>query len=108
MLILLLSLVSLALGSSPVVHLNYASYRGSSTHGISQWLGMRYAAAPVGDLRFEGPQDPPVVTGVQKATQVCWTKSKMDVLSLPLTGVSLPAWSTLYSSSWKAKCSCTL
>ncbi|KAJ5806185.1 uncharacterized protein N7503_003787 [Penicillium pulvis] len=67
--LLWLSLFSLALGRSPVAHLNYASYHGRSTSGISQWVGMRYAAAPVGDLRFEAPQDPPVVTGLQQATQ---------------------------------------
>lgn len=74
--LLCLSLVSLALCRSPVVHLNYASYHGRSTSGISQWVGMRYAAAPVGDLRFEGPRDPPVVTGLQQATQVCWKNAK--------------------------------
>lgn len=73
--LLCLSFFTLVLGHPTVVHLNYASYHGCSTSGISQWLGMRYAAAPVGDLRFEGPQDPPVVTGLQKATQVC---SKMQ------------------------------
>lgn len=80
--LLCLSLVSLALGRSPVVHLNYASYHGRSTSEISQWVGMRYAAAPVGDLRFEGPQDPPVVTGLQQATQVCVGKRKKK-LSYP-------------------------
>lgn len=79
--LLFLSLFALALARSPVVHLNYASYHGRSISGISQWLGMRYATAPVGDLRFEGPQDPPVVTGLQQATQVCWQNA--EVLSYP-------------------------
>ncbi|KAJ5732063.1 hypothetical protein N7493_003544 [Penicillium malachiteum] len=61
---------SLVLADSPVVDLGYAKYQGRSTSmGISQWLGIRYAAAPVGDLRFEAPQDPAVVSGVQQATQ---------------------------------------
>ncbi|KAJ5628323.1 Carboxylesterasetype B [Penicillium lividum] len=69
--LVLFFLFSLALASqSPVVDLGYAKYHGrSNSLGISQWLGMRYAAAPVGDLRFEEPEDPSHVTGVQQATQ---------------------------------------
>ncbi|GAB7361455.1 hypothetical protein MBLNU230_g1511t1 [Neophaeotheca triangularis] len=44
----------------PLVHLGYTSYRGTPLqNGITQWLGVRYAAPPVGDLRFREPQDPP-------------------------------------------------
>ncbi|KAJ5915380.1 hypothetical protein N7466_011313 [Penicillium verhagenii] len=67
--LLALSIFPLALANSPVVNLSYAKYQGRSNSGISQWLGMRYAAAPVGDLRFEEPEDPSSVTGVQQATQ---------------------------------------
>jgi hypothetical protein len=42
----------------------------SLPNGISQWLGIRYAAAPVGDLRFAAPQDPPCNSSVQAATAV--------------------------------------
>jgi hypothetical protein len=55
-----------------VVDLGYASYRGQSLdNGVSHWLGMRYAAPPVGDLRFAAPQDPPSVQGTQDAVTVC-------------------------------------
>lgn len=55
-----------------VVNLGYASYQGQSLHnGVSHWLGMRYAAPPVGDLRFAAPQDPPSVKGIQSALTVC-------------------------------------
>lgn len=41
------------------VDLGYSHYQGSNgAPGVSQWLGIRYAAAPVGDLRFKAPQDP--------------------------------------------------
>lgn len=54
-----------------VVNLGYASYRGTAlSNGISQWLGMRFAAPPVGKLRFAAPQDPPVMKGIQDATKV--------------------------------------
>jgi carboxylesterase type B len=41
------------------VALDYASYNGvSGDNGISKWLGIRYAAPPLGNLRFAEPQDP--------------------------------------------------
>lgn len=54
------------------VDLGYATYRGvnSSDTGISQWLGMRYAAPPLGNLRFRAAQDPPNTSGVQLANIV--------------------------------------
>lgn len=69
-------LLSLASAHAPVVDLGYSSYEGSSlSNGVSQFLGMRYAAAPVGDLRFEAPQDPPFKREIQKANRVCSHKS---------------------------------
>ena len=44
---------------STVVDLNYTSYRGTSlANGVTHWLGLRYAAPPLGDLRFRAPQAP--------------------------------------------------
>ena len=65
------ALLTLALAEPLVVDLGYARYHGRSTPmGVSQWLGMRYADAPVGSLRFEAPQDPSLMKGTQQATQV--------------------------------------
>ena len=56
----------------PIIDLNYTRYQGSDLHnGVNQWLGIRYAAPPVGDLRFAAPQDPLKNTTVQKANKVC-------------------------------------
>jgi len=42
------------------VHLGYSTYNGVAlSNGVTQWLGIRYAAPPLGDLRFAAPQDPP-------------------------------------------------
>lgn len=51
------------------VELDYATYVGRSLEsGVTQYLGMRYAAPPVGSLRFSPPQDPVNETEVQSAT----------------------------------------
>lgn len=55
------------------VNLNYSTYVGTAQTGgtgVSEWLGIRYAAPPVGDLRFKRPQDPVVNTTTQMANQV--------------------------------------
>ncbi|KAH7193209.1 Alpha/Beta hydrolase protein [Fusarium flagelliforme] len=53
---LLLTLVSAV---APAVDLSYSKYKGKDVgNGVTQWLGMRYAAPPVGALRFMPPQDP--------------------------------------------------
>ncbi|RMZ88013.1 hypothetical protein DV736_g4759, partial [Chaetothyriales sp. CBS 134916] len=52
-------LYTTVLAVSRIVSLDYATYRGRSfDNGITSWLGIRYAAAPIGDLRFAAPQDP--------------------------------------------------
>lgn len=56
---------------SPVVALPYSTYRGVALqNGVSQWLGMRYAAPPLGPLRFSAPVDPLNTTGVLDADRV--------------------------------------
>lgn len=53
------------------VDLGYAKYRGANAkNGVSTWFGMRYAAPPLGDLRWQAPQDPLVNTTLQPATAV--------------------------------------
>ena len=55
-------------GVQSVVHLNYSAYRGfADSHGVTKWLGMRFAAPPLGDLRFREPQDPESESGIQDA-----------------------------------------
>lgn len=54
----------------PIIDLGYARYQGSSSKGVDQWLGIRYAATPTGELRFAAPAPPPRLNGIQSATQV--------------------------------------
>jgi hypothetical protein len=54
------------------VDLGYSQYQGTNAaNGVSQWLGIRYAAPPVGDLRFRAAADPLVNNTVQIADAVC-------------------------------------
>jgi hypothetical protein len=57
--------------SSPLVDLGYAQYEGTALNsGVNQFLGIRYAAPPLGDLRFRAPEDPVFTNGVQAAKEV--------------------------------------
>ncbi|OBJ04193.1 carboxylesterase [Mycobacterium sp. 1245499.0] len=51
-----------------VVETGYGPVRGIEENGVKAWKGVRYAAAPVGELRFRAPQPPPRSTEVVDAT----------------------------------------
>jgi carboxylesterase type B len=54
-----------------LVDVSYTKYQGTALpNGITQWLGIRYAAPPLGALRFEPPQDPLQNKTIQLADQV--------------------------------------
>ncbi|KAF7327296.1 COesterase domain-containing protein [Mycena kentingensis (nom. inval.)] len=59
-----------AWATSPVVNLGYAQYQGAvnSTSHVTSFLGIRYAAPPIGDLRFRAPQPPLAMQEIQTAT----------------------------------------
>ncbi|KAH8701136.1 putative triacylglycerol lipase [Talaromyces proteolyticus] len=64
-----LAAVASAGEDNSVKNLGYTSYQGvNQDNGVSFWKGMRFAAAPVGQLRFAPPQDPIIELGVQSAT----------------------------------------
>lgn len=55
----------------PTVNLGYATYRGIRVNaGVDQYLGIRYAQAPLGDLRFRAPLDPLPESTPQDASKV--------------------------------------
>jgi hypothetical protein len=56
---------------NPIVDLGYAQYEGTALDvGVNQFLGIRYASPPLGNLRFRAPEDPVVTHGVQDAKEV--------------------------------------
>jgi hypothetical protein len=75
--------------TSAIVSLDYATYEGiRDGSGVDSYLGMRYAAPPLGELRFRGPRDPYLETQVQQAKAVssswfrnwtCICRGKTDI-----------------------------
>lgn len=55
---------------NPTVDLGYSKYNGVKTGDTTQWLGIRYAAPPLGELRFQKPADPIKTSGIQAADKV--------------------------------------
>lgn len=51
-----------------VVETGYGPVRGIEVDGVKAWKGVRYAAAPVGELRFKAPQPPARSSEVADAT----------------------------------------
>ncbi|KAL9050969.1 MAG: hypothetical protein Q9162_006320 [Coniocarpon cinnabarinum] len=67
---LLVLCIRLSAAVEPLVDLEYTSYQGvANPNAITQWLGMRYAAPPLGDLRFAAPEAPPSSDKVQDALE---------------------------------------
>ncbi|KXS94323.1 hypothetical protein AC579_3733 [Pseudocercospora musae] len=54
--------------ASPIANLSYATYYGTALpNGVSQWLGIRYAAPPTGARRFRRAEPPLPTAQIQNA-----------------------------------------
>jgi len=71
-----LLLIQPAVVGSAIIDLNYTTYEGLRlSNGVNAFLGMRYAAPPLGNLRWRAPVEPERVTGrVVPASKVCREK----------------------------------
>jgi para-nitrobenzyl esterase len=58
-----------AAASGPLAVTDSGVFRGVATPTMNEFLGIRYAQAPVGDLRWRPPRRPEPSFGVQDATQ---------------------------------------
>jgi para-nitrobenzyl esterase len=56
-------------GAAPVVHVEYGTVRGVSNGGVSTFLGLPYAAAPTGNLRWRAPRPAVSWHGIRDASQ---------------------------------------
>lgn len=80
---------------NPTVDLGYTKYEGTALDvGVNQFLGIRYAAPPLGNLRFRAPEDPLITHGVQDAKEVftlpCFCGFN-DLQFSPLSSLEQPA-----------------
>lgn len=54
----------------PIVDLGYSVYQGQTlSNGVNEWLGLRFGAPPIGNLRFRKPQQPANTTGIIQANK---------------------------------------
>ena len=68
LLCLLAALLGCSAGKSVVVESALGSIRGVETDGVARFLGINYAQAPVGQLRWQAPQPVEAWTGVLDAS----------------------------------------
>ncbi|KZL82241.1 para-nitrobenzyl esterase [Colletotrichum incanum] len=71
----------------PLVDLGYTKLQGvAEPGGATRWLGVRYAAPPLGQLRFAAPVDPPSTTDIVDASNfrpICLARSASDFTMKP-------------------------
>ncbi|TVY82677.1 Carboxylesterase patB [Lachnellula suecica] len=70
--LLILAFLSLASAQNLTAKLDYGTFKGSysSTYNISYWRKIPFAAPPVGENRFRGPQPPsPITNGTYDSSQ---------------------------------------
>src|SRR5689334_16894647 len=58
----------IASASGPFATIEGGAVRGAAVAGVDEFLGLPYAAAPTGDLRWRPPQPPAAWRGVRDAT----------------------------------------
>jgi carboxylesterase type B len=89
-----LALEALASANAPVIDLGYAQYQGSvdTVTNTTSFLGIRYAAPPLGNLRWAAPQPPPTTSGVQQANtqpNECYQAPLGNASTNPFESISL-------------------
>lgn len=84
--------------NSAVVDLGYAKYQGVALDGgVTKFLGMRFAAPPVGDRRWRAPQDPIANHTIQNASQ--FGATCIGLVGPPLTSTTNE--DCLFLNVWK-------
>ncbi|HZI55566.1 MAG TPA: carboxylesterase family protein [Verrucomicrobiae bacterium] len=66
---MLMAIPATAAASGPLVAAKDGVFQGVSTSTMNEFLGIRYAQAPVGDLRWKAPRRPERSAGIQDATK---------------------------------------
>lgn len=77
----------------PSVDLGYSRYQGNVLESnIHEYLGIRYAKAPTGDLRWKAPEEPESTSGTLKAQEVNTIQltSRIENISFSIVRPLLP------------------
>ncbi len=69
-------------GSGPVVQTASGKVEGSIVNNVAEFLGIPYAAPPVGDLRWAPPQAPRAWNGIRAATSFGATCAQVTTLGV--------------------------
>src|SRR5687767_7256583 len=78
----LLLCIAAPAGAAPIARTDAGPVRGSVSAGVTSYLGVPFAAPPVGDLRWRPPLPPAAWTAVRSATTFA--------PACPQVGVSMP------------------
>jgi para-nitrobenzyl esterase len=87
--------------AAPVVKVSNGELSGAIEDGIASWMGVPFAAAPIGPLRWRAPQPAANWSGVRAATAY-----SADCMQKPFGGDAAPLGTTpaedcLYANVWK-------
>ncbi|MBE3636867.1 carboxylesterase family protein [Mangrovicoccus sp. HB182678] len=75
--------------------------RGSQEAGTVRWLGIPYAAAPTGDLRWRAPRPPPPWQGLRDATRFAPDCMQAPVAADAAPIRTVPSEDCLYLNIWR-------
>jgi hypothetical protein len=91
--------VTPTLRGPPIIDLGYSQYEGTTmSSGVNQFLGLRYAAPPLGDLRFRAPAPPLSTSRIQAATSVRLPVPQSKTIEVDWK-VIVPTYLSRYKSS---------
>ncbi|TDL14969.1 carotenoid ester lipase precursor [Rickenella mellea] len=88
--------------SNPVISLDYGSFKGTSDGKTASFLGMPFAQAPFGDLRFAAPQPPVAFSGVRDATfwgAACPQQQILSFIDIDGLNITIPGTTALVENS---------
>ncbi|KAF8649005.1 hypothetical protein AX16_006119 [Volvariella volvacea WC 439] len=87
--------------TGPIVNLTYGSLQGTTSGNVTTFLGMPYAAPPIGDLRFAPPQPPTPFNDTRSATDfgaACFQQRTKLFPDIPLPP-NIPGFGTIKNMS---------
>src|SRR5262249_25620439 len=90
------------MSSSTVVETTYGPVRGLDRGKVKVWKGVRYAAPPVGDLRWRAPQRPEPWTTVADASRFGFVSPQPTLPVVPLDLAAPVDEDCLYLNIWSS------